>query len=66
MNARRKMQMLFFINSRIGSGATRDQVIAHLSKNIEKESWELVRKGVITHWFFKVGEQPGFMFPHFD
>jgi muconolactone delta-isomerase len=53
--------MLFLINSRICPGATRDRVIAHLKKNIEKEEWELVKKGIITHWFFKVGDQPGFV-----
>jgi hypothetical protein len=51
--------MLFSINSRICPGVTRDQVIAHLNKNIEKEGWDLVKKGVLTHWFYKVGDQPG-------
>ncbi|MGD8296170.1 MAG: hypothetical protein PVG67_07260 [Desulfobacterales bacterium] len=53
--------MLFLVNSRICPGATHDQVIAHLKQNIEKEGWDLVRQGVLTHWFYKVGDQPGVM-----
>jgi hypothetical protein len=41
--------------------ATREQVIDHLSQDVEKEEWELIKKGVIAHWFFKVGDQPGLM-----
>ena len=51
--------MLFFINSRINPGVTNDQVIAHLERDIDKDEWELIKKGVIQHWFFKVDDPPG-------
>jgi hypothetical protein len=55
------MKMLFLTNSRMCSGVTREQVIAHLEKGAEKDDWDLVRKGIITHWLFKVGDTPGIM-----
>jgi hypothetical protein len=30
--------------------------------NVEKNR-ELIKRGVIAHWFFKVGKQPGIMAP---
>jgi hypothetical protein len=40
-------------------GATRNQIINHFKKDIEKNTWEQMKKGIITHWYFKVGDQPG-------
>ena len=51
--------MLFILNSRMCDGVTRDQIVARLSQDIKMETWELVQKGVIAQWYFKVGDQPG-------
>ena len=51
--------MMFFINSRMVSGVTREQVIEHLTKDIDKSAWELIKKGVVTQWSYKVGDEPG-------
>jgi hypothetical protein len=51
--------MMYFINSRLAPGATREQVKEHLAKNMDKSAWELVKKGIVTHWSYKVGEEPG-------
>jgi hypothetical protein len=51
--------MLFFINSRISPGVTRNQVVEQFKTDIEQKTWELIKKGVVVHKFFKVGEQPG-------
>jgi hypothetical protein len=44
-------------------GVTRDQVIEQCNRDVEKKNWELIKRGVIAHWFFKVGKQPGIMAP---
>jgi hypothetical protein len=51
--------MLFIVNSRINPGVTNDQVITYLKSEVNKDEWELIRKGVIAHWYFKVGDPPG-------
>ena len=51
--------MLFLINSRMRPGVTRDQLVAHFKMDIEQETWELIRKGVVVQKYFKVGAQPG-------
>ena len=51
--------MMFLCNSRMVSGATREQVVEQLIKSVDEEAWELIKKGVIAQWVFKVGEQPG-------
>jgi hypothetical protein len=53
--------MLFIVNSRINPGVTNDQVITHLKLEVNKDEWELIRKGVIAHWYYKVGDPPGFV-----
>ena len=53
--------MLFFINSRIRPGVTRDQVVEQFKMDIEQKTWELIKKGVVVHKFFKVGDSPGFI-----
>jgi hypothetical protein len=40
-------------------GVTRDQVVARLSGDVDMQTWDLIQKGVIAHWFYKVGDQPG-------
>lgn len=51
--------MLFFINSRMCPGVTRDQIVKHLKADVDKKTWELIKEGIIAHWFFKKGDQPG-------
>jgi hypothetical protein len=59
MVARRKLDMLFFVNSRMCKGTTRDKVVEHFTQDWDPETWELVKKGTLAHWYYKVGDQPG-------
>ncbi len=51
--------MQFLCNSKIRPGVTREQVIEEFSKGVTEEDWKLVKKGVIAHWLWKTGDQPG-------
>ena len=51
--------MLVLVNSRVCPGVSRDQVIDHFTSGVERRTWDLIRRGVIVHWFFKVGDHPG-------
>lgn len=53
--------MLFLFNSRIRPGVKRDQVVEYLKRCINPQEWDLVKKGVVAHWLFKVGDQPGIL-----
>ena len=52
--------MLFMLNSRPRSGATREQLIEHLTRRLNPATWDLIRRGVLSHVLYKVGEEPGF------
>jgi hypothetical protein len=54
--------MLFLVNSRIPQGVSREQVVEYLTRPVAKEAWGLIKSGVIAHWMFKVGDQPGIAF----
>jgi hypothetical protein len=51
--------MLFICNSRARPGVTREQLVEQLNKGIDKEAWELIKKGTVAHWMYKVGDEPG-------
>ena len=50
--------MLFFVNSRMGKGVTRDQIIEHFSQDFDPKAWELVKKGILSQLYYKVGDEP--------
>ena len=52
--------MLFMLNSRPRSGATREQLIEHLTRRLNPATWDLIRRGVLSHVLYKVGDEPGF------
>jgi hypothetical protein len=52
--------MLFMVNSRPRAGATREQLIANLTRRLDPATWDLIRDGVLTHVLYKVGDEPGF------
>ena len=52
--------MLFMVNSRPRAGATREQLIEHLTRRLDPATWDLIRDGVLTHVLYKVGDEPGF------
>jgi hypothetical protein len=54
--------MQFLCNSRLQPGVSRDQVLSFLRETDTSSSWELIRKGVISSWHWKVGDQPGIAF----
>ena len=52
--------MLFMVSSRPKVGATREQLIQHLTRRLDPSTWDLIRKGVLSHILYKVGDEPGF------
>ena len=52
--------MLFMLVSRTKPGTTRQQVIERLTRELHPETWDLVRHGVLSHIYYRVGEDPGF------
>jgi len=53
-------RMIFMINSRPKVGVTRAQLIAHLTKTLDPATWDLIRNGILSSVFYKVGVEPGF------
>ena len=51
--------MLFLVNSRLCPGVTRAQVVEYFKSGVEQKTWELIKQGVIAHWYFKIGDPPG-------
>ena len=43
----------------MGKGVTRDQIIEHFSQDFDPEAWELVKKGILSQLYYKVGNGPG-------
>ncbi len=52
--------MLFMISSRPKAGATRKQLVEHLTGRLHPSTWDLIRHGVLSHVLYKVGDEPGF------
>ena len=52
--------MLFMVSTRPKAGATREQLIEHLTRRISPATWDLIRHGVLSHVLYKVGDEPGF------
>jgi hypothetical protein len=53
--------MLFMVSSRPRAGATREQLIQHLTRRLDPSTWDLIRHGVVSHVLYKVGDEPGFL-----
>ena len=51
--------MLFMVNSRPTAGATREQLVEHLTRRLDPATWDLIRHGVL-YVYYKVGDEPGF------
>jgi len=52
--------MLFMVSTRPKAGATREELIEHLTRRISPTTWDLIRHGVLSHVLYKVGDEPGF------
>ena len=52
--------MLFMLNSRPRAGATREQLIEHLTRRLDPSTWDLIRNGVPSQVLYKIGDEPGF------
>ena len=52
--------MLFMLVSRAKSGTSREQLVDRLTHEMHPETWDLVRRGELSHIYYKVGEEPGF------
>ena len=52
--------MLFMLVSRAKPGTKREQLIERLTREMHPETWDLVRHDVLSHIYYKVGEEPGF------
>jgi hypothetical protein len=40
-------------------GVTRTQIVNHFTQDWNPETWELVKKGILSHWYYKIGDEPG-------
>jgi hypothetical protein len=56
----KEVSMLFMVNSRPRAGATREQLIEHVTRRLDPATWDLIRYGVLSNVFYKVGDEPGF------
>ena len=45
----KEVSMLFMLNSRPRAGATREQLIEHLTRRLDPSTWDLIRNGVLSH-----------------
>ena len=52
--------MLFMLNTRPRAGATRAQLIEHLTSRLDPSTWDLIRHGVLSNVLYKVGDEPSF------
>jgi hypothetical protein len=52
--------MLFMLVSRAKPGTKREQLVERLTRQLNFETWDLVRRGELSHILYKVGEEPGF------
>ena len=52
--------MIFMLNTRPRAGVTRAQLISHLTKRLDPATWDLIRNGVVSSVYYKVGDEPGF------
>jgi hypothetical protein len=52
--------MLFMLVARARKGTTRELLVERLTRQLQPETWELVRRGELSHILYKTGEEPGF------
>jgi len=52
--------MLFMLVSRPKPGSTRHQLEGALTQRLQPGTWDLIRRGTLSHVLYKVGEEPGF------
>jgi hypothetical protein len=52
--------MLFMLVCRPKPGMKREQLIEHLTRQIHPETWDLIRRGELSHVLYEVGDEPGF------
>ena len=52
--------MLFMLSSRPKPGVTQEQMIEHLTTQLHPATWDLIRHGVLSNVYYKVGDPPGF------
>ena len=52
--------MLFMVSSRPKAGVERARLIERLTRRLDPSTWDLIRHGVLSQVFYKVGDEPGF------
>ena len=52
--------MLFMLVSRAKPGVKREELVERLSRHIDPQTWDLVRRGELSQVFYRVGDEPGF------
>src|SRR5262245_26131997 len=52
--------MLFMLVSRAKPGTQREQLVERLTRELHPETWDLIRRGELSHILYKVGDEPGF------
>jgi hypothetical protein len=52
--------MLFMLVSRAKPGTKREELVDRFSRDVHPETWDLIRRGELSHVLYKVGDEPGF------
>jgi hypothetical protein len=52
--------MLFMLVSRAKPGVKREELVERFSRQLHPQTWDLIRRGELSHAFYKVGDAPGF------
>ena len=52
--------MLFMLVSRAKPGAKREELVERFSRTLHPDTWDLVRRGALSHVLYKTGNEPGF------
>jgi hypothetical protein len=46
--------------SRAKPGVNREQLVERLARELSPETWDLIRRGELSHVLYMVGDEPGF------
>jgi len=52
--------MLFMLVSRAKPGVKREELVERFSRQLHPETWDLVRRGELSHVLYRTGDEPGF------
>jgi hypothetical protein len=48
------------LTSQPKAGSSREELAEDLTRRLDPATWDLIRRGVLSHVLYKVGDEPGF------